>query len=338
MTTPTPASSPILSLADMQATAARLAPHIVRTPVTPLHGRHVGPLLAGMASVHLKLELFQRTGTFKARGALNAVMALDGAARARGITAASAGNHAVAAAFAAQAAGTTARILVQSSANPVRLALTRSYGAEVILAPDGAAAFAGAEQLVRDEGRTMIHPFDGPLTSLGTATLGLELVDQLPDVDAVVIAIGGGGLASGVAAAVKALRPGCRIFGVEPEGANAMTLSFASGEPTRLSAVKTIADSLGPPMTLPYSLALCRAHIERVVTVSDDAICHAMALQFHDAKLAVEPAGAAALAGAIGPLRDTLRGLRVALIVCGANIDRESFNACLARGESLLAA
>ena len=166
---------PSLSLADMRATAARLAPHVLRTPVALLHGRHVDPLLAGMASVHLKLELFQRTGTFKARGALNAVMALDAAARERGITAASAGNHAVAAAFAARAAGTTARLMVQSSANPVRLALTRSYGAEVILAPDGPAAFAGAEQLVRDEGRTMIHPFEGPLTSLGTATLGLEL-------------------------------------------------------------------------------------------------------------------------------------------------------------------
>jgi len=332
MTTP----APTLSLADMQATAERLAPHLVRTPVAPLHGRLVSPLLAGMASVHLKLELFQRTGTFKARGALNAVMALDAAARARGITAASAGNHAVAAAFAAQAAGVSARIMVQSSANPERLALTRAYGADVILAPDGAAAFAGAEQLVRDEGRTMIHPFEGPLTSLGTATLGLELVQQLPDVDAVVVTIGGGGLASGVAAAVKALRPQCRVFGVEPVGANAMQRSFASGQPTRLATVDTLVDSLAPPMTLPFSLGLCRAHIDQVVTVSDDEFCRALALQFHDAKLAVEPAGAGALAAAIGPLRDELRGQNVALIVCGANIDSAGFSRLLARGEALL--
>lgn len=329
-------TTPTLSLDDMRATAARLAPHVHRTPVVPLHGRRVDPLLGGLASVHLKLELFQRTGTFKARGALNAVMALDAATRARGITAASAGNHAVAAAFAAQVAGTSARIFVQASANPVRLAATRGYGAEVIIVPDGAAAFGGAERLVQEEGRTMIHPFDGPLTSLGTATLGLELVEQLPDVQAVVVAVGGGGLASGVAAAVKALRPSCRVFGVEPEGANAMQRSFASGEPTRLASVNTIADSLAPPMSLPYSFGLCRAHLERVVTVSDDELCRALALQFHDAKLAVEPAGAAALAAAIGPLREDLQGLRTALIVCGANIDAEGFARLLARGEALL--
>lgn len=326
-----------LSLGDMRATAERLAPHIVRTPIAPLQGRHVDRLLVGLASVHMKLELFQRTGTFKARGALNAVMALDAAARQRGITAASAGNHAIAAAYAAQAAGTSAKIMVQASANPVRLAMTRAYGAEVIIAADGAAAFAGAERLVRDEGRSMIHPFDGPLTSLGTSTLGLELVEQLPDVDAVVVSIGGGGLASGMAAAVKALRPNCHVFGVEPEGANAMQRSFASGEPTRLDSVNTIADSLGPPMSLPYSLGLCRAHLEKVVTVSDEEICRALALQFHDAKLAVEPAGAAALAAAIGPLHRELQGQRVALIVCGANIDREGFCKHLARGEALLA-
>lgn len=332
-----PVTTPTLALAEMRATAERLAPHIVRTPVAPLQGRHVDALLAGMASVHMKLELLQRTGTFKARGALNAVMALDAAARQRGITAASAGNHAVAAAFAAKAAGTSAKIMVQASANPVRLALTRSFGAEVIIAPDGAAAFAGAERLAREEGRSMIHPFDGPLTSLGTSTLGLELVEQLPDVDAVVVAVGGGGLASGLAAAVKALRPGCRIYGVEPAGANAMQRSFESGEPTRLERVDTIADSLAPPMSLPYSFGLCRAHLEKVVTVSDDEICRALALQFFDAKLAVEPAGAAALAGAIGPLRGELQGQRVALIVCGANIDREGFCRFLARGEALLA-
>jgi threonine dehydratase len=327
---------PTLTLTEMRVTAERLAPHIVRTPVAPLQGRHADRLLGGLASVHMKLELFQRTGTFKARGALNAVMSLDTDARQRGITAASAGNHAIAAAYAAQTCGTSAKIMVQASANPVRLAMTRSYGAEVILAADGAAAFAGAERLVRDEGRTMIHPFDGPLTSLGTSTLGLELVEQLPDVQAVVVSVGGGGLASGMAAAVRALRPECRIFGVEPEGANAMQRSFTSGVPTRLDGVHTIADSLGPPMTLPYSLGLCLGHLERVVTVSDDEICRALALQFHDAKLALEPAGAAALAAAMGPLYGELQGLRVALIVCGANIDREGFCKYLARGEALL--
>jgi threonine dehydratase len=326
----------MLNESDIRATAERLAPFIVRTPVAPLQGHHADALLGDLRSVHMKLELLQRTGTFKARGALNAVMALDAGQRQRGITAVSAGNHAIAAAFAAEVVGVTAKLVVQASANPVRLAATRAYGAEVLIAADGPSAFARAEQIVREEGRSLIHPFEGPLTSCGTATLGLELIEQLPQLDAVVVAIGGGGLASGMSAAIKALNPDCRIFGVEPEGADAMSRSFASGEPVRLSTISTIADSLAPPMTLPYSLALCRAHIERIVTVSDDEICRALAILFHDAKLAVEPAGATALAAALGPLRGELRGLRVALIVCGANIDREGFGRFLERGEAQL--
>lgn len=263
-------------------------------------------------------------------------MALDEPARKRGITAVSAGNHAIAAAFAAHTIGVSAKILVLASANPVRVAATRAYGAEVILAKDSLDAFAYAEQLVREEGRTMIHPFEGPLTAQGTATVGLELIDQLPGVDAVVVAVGGGGLAGGLAAAVKALKPTCRVFGVEPEGADAMRRSIEAGKPVRLAAVNTIADSLAPPMTLPYSYELCRTHLDRIVTVSDDEICKAMAVMFYDAKLAVEPAGAATLAAAIGPLHEDIKGLNVALIVCGANIDPEHFCAYLSRGEALL--
>ena len=329
-------TSPPLSLDEMRGAARALAPHVLRTPIAPLQGRWTEALLPGPMSVHLKLELFQRTGTFKARGALHAVLALDAAQRQRGITAVSAGNHAIAAAFAARVAGVSAKLVVQASANPVRLAAARAYGAEVEIAADGPAAFERAEAIVHEEGRAMIHPFEGPRTALGTATLGLELVEQLSELDAVVIAVGGGGLAGGAAAAIHALRPQCRVFGVEPEGADAMRRSFESGETTRLSMVNTIADSLAPPMTLPYSFALCRAHLEQVVTVSDDAICSALAVLFHDAKLAVEPAGAAALAGAMGPLREQLRGLRVALIVCGANIDSAGFGRFLARGEAQL--
>ena len=327
---------PQLDLQDIRAAAQRIAPHVLHTPVALLQGRHVDLLIREMASVHLKLELFQRTGTAKARGALNAVLCLSAAERERGITAFSAGNHAIAAAFAAKVAGAPAKLVVQASANPVRLAAVRSYGFEVLIEPDGPSAFARADQLVRDEGRVMIHPFEGMPTSAGAGALGLELIEDLPELDAVIVAIGGGGLASGLAAAVKALRPQCRVFGVEPEGADAMRRSFEAGAPARVSAVTTICDSLAPPMTLPYSFGLCRAHIERVVTVSDDDLCHAMALLFHDAKLAVEPAGAAALAAAVGPLRDELKGLRVGLIVCGANIDREGFCRFLQRGEARL--
>ncbi|HEY7508723.1 MAG TPA: pyridoxal-phosphate dependent enzyme, partial [Vicinamibacteria bacterium] len=171
---------------------------------------------------------------------------------------------------------------------------------------------------------------EGPRTALGTATLGLELVEQVPDLEAVVVPIGGGGLCAGVAAAVKLLRPGCRVFGVEPEGADTMRRSFDAGSPQKIDAVRTIADSLGAPHAAPYSFGLCREYVDEVVLVDDDALRRAMLLLFWSAKLAVEPAGAAATAALAGPLRDRLAGRRVALIVCGANIDAPTFTRHLA--------
>jgi hypothetical protein len=153
----------------------------------------------------------------------------------------------------------------------------------------------------------------------------------------VLVAVGGGGLASGVAAAIRKMLPSCRVIGVEPEGADVMRRSFEAGSPQRMDKLSTIADSLAPPMTLPMAYGLCRRYMERIVTVSDDEICRAMAVMFRDAKLAVEPAGATALAALLGPLRDELRGARTGLIVCGANIDAETYAQQLARGERLLA-
>ena len=339
-TRPTVADSnalPTFNLDAIRATAQRLAPYVLRTPVVPLHGLWSNRLLNdGPASVMLKLELFQHTGSFKARGALNTVMGLTAAQKEKGITAASAGNHAIAAAFAASTVSISAKIAVTATASPVRLALARAYGSELLIAPDPASAFSIAERLMREEGRAMVHPFDGESTCLGTAGVGLELCAQMPDVEAIIVAVGGGGLISGIAAAVKQLQPQCEVWGVEPEGADAMRQSFASGQPTQLEGVNTIADSLGAPMTLPYSLGLCRRYVDGIVTVTDDAICQAMAIQFYDAKLAVEPAAAAALAALLGPLRERLRGRRVALVICGANIDAQAFTRHLLRGTELL--
>ena len=155
--------------------------------------------------------------------------------------------------------------------------------------------------------------------------MGLELVEQAPDAEAVIVPIGGGGLCAGVASAVKQAKPGCRVFGVEPEGADSMRRSFDAGSPQKIEAVRTIADSLGAPHAAPYSFALCRRYLDDLVLVSDDALRRAMALLLSSAKLAVEPAGAAATAALCGPLRERLAGRRVALIVCGANIDAATF-------------
>jgi threonine dehydratase len=317
------------SNADIEAAAAQIAPYVRRTPVVPWRGPTIDALFGQDAEIFLKLELFQNTGTFKARGAMVNALALAPDALAAGLTAVSAGNHAVAVAYAAHALGTSAKVVMIETANPFRVALCRHYGAEVVIAGDAAAAFAAVEEIREAEGRAFIHPFEGPLTALGSATLGAELADQLPGLDAVVVAVGGGGLPGGVSRALKLADPRIEVFGVEPEGADNMRRSLDAGEPVKLDRIDTIADSLAPPYSLPYSFALCRDHLDDLVLVSDDEIRAAMKLLFAEAKLAVEPAGAAATAALCGPLRERLRGKRTAIIVCGANIDLASFDKAL---------
>jgi threonine dehydratase len=320
------------TLAKIRETQARLAPHIVRTPTLRWSSATLEKLLGPETHVWSKLELFQVTGTFKARGALTWALSLDPEERARGITAVSAGNHAIAAAFAARAIGARAQVVVLQSANPLRLEMARALGADIQIARTGAEAFAIADRWVKEDGLTFIHPFEGGHVALGTGTLGAEIADDLPELDAVVIAIGGGGLISGAARAIKLLLPNCAVYGVEPTGASNMRLSFDRGAPVHLEKIDTIADSLAPPMCLPYSFELARAHVDDIVLVSDDEICAALALLQSEARLAVEPAAAAATAALIGPLRERLRGKRVCLVICGTNIDGESYARLLERG------
>ena len=317
---------------DGIAAARRLlAPHVLRTPLL-----HTGSdwLRAKLGDgVLLKLELMQRTGTFKFRGALNNVLHLDAAQRR--ITTVSAGNHAVATACAASVVGADAKLVMQTAANPARRQLAASFGAQLIFRETGAQAFAEAERLVAEEGRVMIHPFDGPLVATATGTLGMEIMEDAQDLDAVVAAVGGGGLIGGLACAVKQVNPNCRVFGVEPEGADGMSQSLAVNQALSDVAVNTIADSLAPPLTTPYVLNLVRRFVDDVVRVSDDEICRALYLLFREANLAVEPAGATALAGALGPLHGSLFGKRVALVVCGSCIDAAGYQKHLARGEQV---
>ncbi|MEM8931386.1 MAG: pyridoxal-phosphate dependent enzyme [Acidobacteriota bacterium] len=273
----------------------------------------------------LKLELFQHGGTFKPRGALLNLLAADDATRRRGVTAVSAGNHAIAVAFAAHSLDSHAKVVMPRSANPARVDTCREYGAEVVLVDNVHDAFDTVRRIERDEGRLFIHPFEGHLTALGTATIGLELCRQAGDLDAVIVPIGGGGLIAGIASAVKQLQPSCKVYGVEPTGADTMHRSFATGSPQAIDRITTIADSLGAPHAAPYTFALCQRHTDALARVDDDQLRDAMRLLFSSMKLAVEPAGAAATAALTGPLRHELAGKRVALIVCGSNIDHASF-------------
>jgi threonine dehydratase len=279
--------------------------------------------------VYLKEELFQRTGSFKPRGALTVMLGLSPEALARGVTAVSAGNHAMAVAYAARALGTTAKVVMPKTASAFRVERSRALGAAVELVENVHIAFERVKQIEQEDGRAFVHPFEGPLTALGTATLGLELVGQVVGLDAVVVPIGGGGLAAGVAAAVKLASPKTLVFGVEPTGADSMRRSFDAGTPQAIDKVRTIADSLGAPHAAPFSFGLCRRYLDDVVLVDDDALRRGMLLLFASAKLAVEPAGAAATAALCGPLLERLRGKKVGVIVCGANLDAATFSACL---------
>jgi threonine dehydratase len=215
--------------------------------------------------------------------------------------------------------------VMKVGANPFRVAECRRYGAEIVFEPDFHAAFRRVEDIRATEGRTLVHPFEGLRVALGTATVGLELVEQAPGLDAVIVPIGGGGLAAGVATAVKLAEPRCLVFGVEPFGADTMFRSFAAGSPQSIETIDTIADSLGAPYALPISFALCRAHVDEVVRIRDEEMIAGMRFLLEHARLAVEPAGAAATAALLGPLRERLAGRRVGLIVCGSNIDAATY-------------
>lgn len=321
---------------EIRANRKRLGDLVRTTPAWEWRGP-LARALFGDTELHLKLELFQYAGSFKVRGALTNMLDLSAAARERGVTGVSAGNHAMAVGYSAQVLNTRAKIVMPRNANPARVAGCRAFGVEVTLVDDVHQAFEEVRRIEREEEMTFVHPFEGLEVTLGTATLGLELHEQVPDLDAVIVPIGGGGLCSGVSCAIKQWNPDCVVYGVEPMGADTMHRSFASGKTESIDKVRTIADSLGAPHTAPYSMELCRRFVDELVMVDDDLLCAGMAALFQEGKLAVEPAGAATTAAMLGPLRDRLRGKRVGLIVCGANLDAESFATYLARGFDRLA-
>jgi threonine dehydratase len=307
----------------VRALRQALGDRIWTTPLVPCAGIELA--LDNGTRIWGKLEFLQRTGTFKARGALASLHGLTREQLDRGVTAVSAGNHAIATAFAARALGSTAKVVMTGSANPYRIAACKAYGAEVVVIDDVHEAFEVAQRIEQQEGRYFVHPFEGPAVAAGTGTVGLEICEQLDAFDALIVPIGGGGLMGGIANAVKQLRPSVEIIGVEPAGANTMRLSFDAGEPRRIDRVRTIADSLGAPYAMPYSFGLCRDNVDRLVEVDDLALRKSMGFLFQRMKFAVEPACAASTATLTGPLREELAGKRVVLVFCGSNIDWATF-------------
>ncbi|MEM7431721.1 MAG: threonine/serine dehydratase [Pseudomonadota bacterium] len=312
------------TLDEIRALRDALGDSIVRTPV--LRAEAIESVLSNGTRVFAKLEFLQHTGTFKARGALATVHGLSADERAAGVTAVSAGCHAVATAYASKAYGVGAKIVMTASANPARVEACASYGAEIVHAGTVHEAFEMAESIRRDEGRFMVHPFDGKTIATGTGTLGLEIAEQVSEADAVIVSVGGGGLIGGVANAVRLANPNCRIYGVEPSGADSMSKSLAQGEAVSIEAVNTIADSLGAPFASEYTHAMCAEHVEAMVLVDDDELKRMMGWTFHRMKMAVEPACVAATAALFGPLRERLAGQTVVVLMCGSIMDWNTFS------------
>ena len=310
------------SLTEIRDTAERLSPHVIHTPCVPFTGCTIPGL--DEVSVFIKLELLQHTGSFKPRGALNAMMALP--SETKGVTAFSAGNHAIATAFAAKKLGLSAKVVMPETANAFRVERCKALGAEVVFGKDIADLIDIVATLQATEQRALIHPFEGPDTIAGTATVGLELAEAVANLDAVIVPIGGGGLMAGVASAVKQLQPDCKLIGVEPVGANGMAQSIKGGAPVEKVVVSTIADSLGAPMHTPYAFSVIQQYVDELVQVTDDQLRDAMRCMFVDAKLAVEPACAAAYAALKYPLQGRFNaGQRIAIIACGSNIDLATY-------------
>ena len=293
---------------------------LLRCPAIEEHTDNSGRVMA-------KLEFLQRTGTFKARGALAVLKNLDAAQLQAGVTAVSAGNHAIATAFAARAVGTSAKVVMIPTANPARIAACRAYGAELVMADTVHDAFALAGEIEKQEGRFFVHPFEGELVATGTGTVGLEICEQCEDVDVVIVPVGGGGLIGGMSNAIKQLKPDVEVIGVEPTGADSMRRSIEQGEPQSIDKVETIADSLGAPYALPYSFELTRRNTDRLVLVDDEELRLAMGFLFRTLKIAIEPACAATTAAMLGPLRNEFRDKNVVLTMCGSNIDWNTFAA-----------
>ncbi|SAL65348.1 threonine dehydratase [Caballeronia terrestris] len=313
--------TPIPTLDDIAEQHMALAPWVARTPTFE---RHDFPTFDG-TPITFKFELLQASGTFKARGAFSNLLALDASERGAGVTCVSAGNHAVAVAYAAMRMEIGAKVVMIRTASPTRVALARRYGAEIVFAENGAEAFEIVRRIEAEEGRFFVHPFSGYRTVLGTATLGYEWTSQAPDLEAVVLPIGGGGLAAGVSTAMRLANPSIHVYGVEPEGADVMSKSFAAKHTVKMGSMHSIADSLMAPHTEEYSYELCRRHIDEIVTVSDAELRRGMLQLFNELKLAVEPSCAAATAGLLGPLRERLQGKRVGILLCGTNTDSATF-------------
>jgi threonine dehydratase len=319
----------VISVEDVLGAREAIGGRLHRTPV--FSSATLGELTS--ARVYLKAELFQRTGSFKPRGVLTSIAALSADERMRGVIAISAGNHAQAVAYAAAQEGIDALVVMWTGASEQKITATREYGAAVDLAATTPVeAFERLDELLLQTGRTLIHPFDAVPTVAGQGTVGLEIVEDVPDADVVVVPIGGGGLIAGVAVAVKGMLPEARIVGVEPELSTAMHSALAAGERVPVMPA-SIADGLSAPHAGRLALSVCRELVDGVVLVSEQEIRAGFRFLYERAKLAAEPAGAVATAALLAGKVPLKPGEKVVSVVSGGNVAPRTASDILASDE-----
>ena len=327
-TKPARAAAPAVSLAEIRIAMDRIRDSIYLSPCA--RSEYFSQLTGN--SVYLKLDNLQRTGAFKERGALNKLLTLTAEERSRGVIAASAGNHAQGVAYHAGRHGIHAEICMPLTTPLIKVSATKSYGAEVIL--HGANYDEACEEAVRRSqqfGMTFVHPFDDEVVIAGQGTMGLEILQQVPDIEAVIAPIGGGGLIAGVACAVKATNPQVRVIGVQPARLPSMKVAIAEGQPVTLSPAATIADGIAVRRAGEKTLPLVRQYVDDIVTVDEEEIANAILLLLEREKTLAEGAGAAAIAALINR-KTPLSGKKVAVLVCGGNIDVSLLSRIMERG------
>ena len=304
------------TLADIHAAAGRIAPHLRRTPTLPLRPTYDTP----RGEVVVKLESLQHTGSFKPRGAFNKILSLAPEELVRGIAAVSGGNHGLGVAYAARALGVKATLFLPAYASPSKQEHIALLGAQVVLSETIAECFERVDAFVRETGAAYVHPYGDPLVVAGQGTVGLEIIEDGGAIDTFVVAIGGGGLISGLAIAAASLRPGARVYGVEPVGAATMHRAREDGTPVRLDSLSSVAaDSLGAPEAAPITLeAVCR-HVTDLVLVEDEAIVDAQRWLWRELNLVAEPGGCAALAAYLTGAVPFVG--RVGIVICGGNAE-----------------
>jgi len=316
----------LLSLDDVERARERIAGRVHRTPM--LSSRTLSERVG--ADVSFKAELLQRTGSFKPRGVLNKLSTLSEDEKRRGVISISAGNHAQALAYAAAVEGIDALVVMWETASPMKIAAARGYGATIDTeAPGIPAAFERLDALVAETGRTLVHPYDDPVVMAGQGTVGLEIVEDLPDVDVVLVQVGGGGLVSGIATAVKALRPDARVVAIEPELSAALHESLKVGEPVTVEP-RSIADGLNGPYAGDNCVRICGALGIESVLVTEDDLKDGFRFMYGRMKLACEVAGAATAAALLAGKVELEPGSKVAAVVSGGNVAPQAAVAILA--------